>query len=209
MYSADILENSMWLAVANALDIDPTVTLKCDDPEESLRIHYSKWLAYQAAWNRIQTMMNQRQWPYPTVGKTELVNLFGKRGFWGSYVKPAYKDISQFPSMVDWLKRSEDEKEPSDKEVWGVKKNRYTFKDLKQWKAQGKLLDPASPEKKKLDKAKAKVRGDERKRKGQTDESDDDQEDRDEGSSQKKGKKKASGRKEDKSLSKSSKSRKK
>lgn len=110
--------------------------------------------------------------------------------------------------MVDWLKRGEDEAKPSDQEVWGARKVKYTFKDLKQWKAQGKLLDPASPVKKRLDKVKAKARDDQRKGKGQKDESDDDQEDRgdqDEGASQNKGKKKASGQKGDKS----SKSRKK
>jgi hypothetical protein len=210
MYSAHILENSTWLAVANALNVDPTVTLKCDEPVESLRIHYRKWLAYQDAWNKIQMMMNRRQWQYPKVGKSELVNLFGKRGFWSTYVRQAYKDISQFPSMVEWLKRGEDEKEPSDKEVWGVKKDKYTFKDLKQWKTQGKLLFPASPDKKKLDKAKAKARDGERKRKDQKDETDDEEDDEeDQDAGQSKGKKKALGHKGDKLLSKSSKSRKK
>ena len=52
------------------------------------------------------------QWEF-NVGKTELINLFGKCTIWTTYnVTPAMKDIHR--TMVEWLERGEDEDEPSD-----------------------------------------------------------------------------------------------
>jgi hypothetical protein len=169
MYSKDILDNPVWLAVALALSVDPALTHKKGDT--SLHMHYRKYLAFESAWDEIQLRKKKSQWPYSSFLKTELINLFGRRGMWNSHTVKGMANIPQFPEMRRWLERKDDETDPTDEEVWGIVKAQYTFKDLALWKMQGTLAGRGDSQRKK-DKGKAKSRVEERTSKKQRVESD-------------------------------------
>ena len=56
------------------------------------------------------------QWQF-NLGKTELINLFGKQSMWNSHVRPAMRDINDYQAMVEWLERAEGDMEPYDLKV--------------------------------------------------------------------------------------------
>ena len=151
------------------MQIDADLTVKNTDKD--LRRWYRKWNAYQEAWAKIQKLRGSGQWEF-NVGKTELINLFGKRSMWTSYVTPAMKDIHDYRIMVEWLERNEDEDEPSDLAVWGIAKQSYNFKDLDIWKRKGNLK-MEDQEKRMMDKAKTKTKESARKEKSQRNDSGD------------------------------------
>ena len=107
--------------VARALEIDAKLTLKNTDKD--LRKWYCKWNGYQEAWAKIQRLRESGQWKF-NVGKTELINLFGKCSMWTSHVTPAMKDIHDYRAMVEWLERGEDEDEPFDLALCGELQSR-------------------------------------------------------------------------------------
>ncbi|KIJ89649.1 hypothetical protein K443DRAFT_15908, partial [Laccaria amethystina LaAM-08-1] len=117
LYDKDILNNPLWYNAALLLGVDPSLTYRKKDT--GLRMHYQKYKAYQSAWDKIQHLTKQHQWPYPQFLKTELINLFGRRGMWNSHTVKGMQDISQFPKMQEWLEREDNELEPTDEDVWG------------------------------------------------------------------------------------------
>jgi len=60
--------------------------------------------------------------------------------------------------MVKWLKRDVDDDEPSDLEVWHLRKTRYTFKDLGIWKKEGTLDKVYQKQQKEKGKGKGKAK---------------------------------------------------
>lgn len=66
--------------------------------------------------------------------------------------------------MVDWLKRGDNDAEPSDKATWGIVKGTYTFADLATWKVHG-TLDLDKNQIKASSKAASMGRNNERKQK--------------------------------------------
>lgn len=79
----DIVDNPLWLGAAIALGVDPLLTHK--NTNKDLRLWYRKYNAYQDAWSKLQKLRNLNQWPYK-IGRTELVNLFGKGAYWNSHI---------------------------------------------------------------------------------------------------------------------------
>jgi hypothetical protein len=156
----------------------------------SFNHHHPHPSTYQSAWDTIQHLTKQHQWPYPQSLKTELINLFGRRGMWNSHTVKGMQDISQFPKMQEWLECEDNELEPTDEDVWGVTKSQYTFVDSALWKKQGTLEDPKGSQKKKLEKEKTKGREKEQKQKGKKDGSEGEEQE-----SPKKGKSSGSGSK--------------
>ena len=130
-YSTNILNNLTWLSVAKSLQIDSEMMMTNTDKD--LRVWYHKYNAYEMAWTQIQALWSKGQWQF-NVGKTELINLFGKRSMWNSHVQPAMRNINEYQVMIEWLERAEDDTEPSDLEVWGFTKQVYTFSNLEAWK---------------------------------------------------------------------------
>jgi L-rhamnose mutarotase len=193
LYDKDILNNPLWHNAAVRLCVDPALTHRKKD--SSLQMHYQKYCAYQSAWAQIQRLNKKHQWPYPQFLKTELINLFGRRGMWNSHTVKGMQDIAQFPDMQKWLERGKDELEPTDEEVWGIAKSQYTFVDLGLWKKQGTLKDPRGLQKKKLEKEKTKGHEKERKQKRKKDDVDNEEE-----GSSKKGKSSGSGSKSHKRM---------
>jgi L-rhamnose mutarotase len=130
-------------------------------------MHYRKYLAFESAWDQIQLQKQKNQWPYSSFLKTELINLFGRRGMWNSHTMKGMADIPQYPEMHKWLERKDDETDPTDEEVWGIVKAQYTFKDLSLWKMHGTLAVRGDSPRKKMSKGKAKGRDEERTSKKQ------------------------------------------
>ena len=71
---------------------------------------------------------------------------------WNSHMVKGVQDISQFSKMQKWLECGDDEREPSDEDVWGIAKPQYAFVDLALWKKQETSRDPKGSQKKKLEK---------------------------------------------------------
>ena len=161
LYDKDILNNPVWYGAAIQLGVDPALTYRKKDT--SLQMHYRKYQAYQSAWDEIQRLTKKHQWPYPHFLKTELINLFGRRGMWNSHTVKGMQDIPHDPKMQRWLERGDGELEPRDEDVCGIAKSQYTFVDLALWKKQGTLRDPGGSQRKKMEKDKSKGRDKERK----------------------------------------------
>ena len=81
-------------------------------------------------------MVGDGSWVGDKVTAVELIELFVSKSFWHSHVKKYFSQVSNHPLMVDWLEHGEDQ--PSNLDVWGVKKPSYTFKDLKEYLEQAK-----------------------------------------------------------------------
>ena len=74
--------------------------------DKDLRVWYHKYNAYEMAWTQIQALQSKGKWQF-NVGKTELINLFGKWSMWNSHVQPAMRNINEYQAMIEWLERAE------------------------------------------------------------------------------------------------------
>ena len=108
-----------------ALDIDPDL---CDDEagDKGLLHSYSKWKAIKAAYSKMQSMA----WngPKPTYGT--IISLFVSTSMFYSHYK-YFNDAVRHPEMLEWLEGAQNG--PSDVDIWGREKGRYTFSDLMKW----------------------------------------------------------------------------
>jgi hypothetical protein len=135
----------------------------------SLRIWYQKFNAYNDAGAKLAKMKSAGTWPLTySFCLTDLINVFSTRSYWHSHIMPGFKDIHNYPDMVDWLERGEDESTPSDLDVWHCVKTHYSFKDLRIWKQNGTLDAEYQRQlrQKQKEKGKGKARQQERKEKG-------------------------------------------
>ena len=46
---------------------------------------------------------------------------------WNSHMVKGMQDMSQCSKMQKWLECGDDEREPSDEDVWGIAKSQYAF----------------------------------------------------------------------------------
>jgi hypothetical protein len=153
-YSPEVNKNPQLVLIANALEVDPTLTHRNDS---SLRMWYKKYNACNDAAAKLDGLKSANQWTLPDVGHTELINLFAGRAYWHSHIKKAFRDIHNYKLMVEWLERNVDDDEPSDLQVWHLEKTHYTFKDLGLWKKDGTLDKDYQRRQKEKGKAKAKT----------------------------------------------------
>jgi len=154
-YGQDVIKNPQLVLVATALEVDPTLTHR-NDP--SLRMWYKKYNAWNDAIGKLDALKSANQWTLPEIGRTELINLFAGRAYWHSHIRQGFVDIHNFKPMVKWLKRDVDDDEPSDLEVWHLRKTRYTFKDLGIWKKEGTLDKIYQKQQKEMGKGKGKAK---------------------------------------------------
>ena len=117
-YSPEVTKNPQLVLVANALEVDPSLTYQNDS---SLGMWFKKYNAWNEAVGKLDGLKSANQWTLPGIGRTELISLFSGRAFWHSHIKKAFKDIHNYKLMVEWLERI-DEDEPSDIEVWHLQK---------------------------------------------------------------------------------------
>lgn len=108
-----------------ALDIDQDL---CDEEagDKGLLDSYCKWRAIKAAYRKMQGM----SWngPKPTYGT--IISLFVSTSMFYSHYK-YFNDAVKHPEMLEWLEGRQNG--PSDVDIWGREKGRYTFADLIKW----------------------------------------------------------------------------
>jgi hypothetical protein len=116
-----------------------------------IKQHYVRYKACLEAQQILNEMVRAGSWPGKKPTENAIIELFGSKTYWFTYVKPAFKNINNFPVLKDWL---EDEGVLSDMEVWGKQKSFYTFIDLMELKKRD--VDKGEKENKKGGKGKAK-----------------------------------------------------
>jgi hypothetical protein len=112
-----------------------------DRSGNGIRQAYTKYLAYIDAKNAMDKVVADGKWPLTKAPTHEdIVEVFiSKSAFFKNY-QPYFPHIENHPSLHRWLKN--DANPPSDIEAWGVAKNVYMFRDLKDY------LDRASKKEK-------------------------------------------------------------
>jgi hypothetical protein len=142
-----------------------------DRTVNGIRPAYVKYLAYLDAKNALDKAMAEGKWLLPKAPThEEIVDVFiSKSAFFKNY-KPYFPYVQNYPTLHRWLKNDEDDV-PSDKEAWGVTKDVYMFRDLKDFfkranekekeeekgkgKGKGKEIGEGSSQKKSAGKKKA------------------------------------------------------
>jgi hypothetical protein len=97
--------------------------------DNSLHIAYEKYLAYIKAVPLLDELWTQRALPFTQKpSKTDIIESMQGKSYWYDYHRQAFPKVAQYPKMVAWLEGGEGA--PSDEEVWGVVKEKYSFMDL-------------------------------------------------------------------------------
>ena len=89
-------------------------------------------------------MVKVKTWTIARPPKTNIIELFVSKSFFHSHYKRYFPKVAEHEEMVAWL--NEDEDRQCDMDVWGVKKNVYTFTDLALWLENGGTLEVESTE---------------------------------------------------------------
>jgi hypothetical protein len=94
-----------------------------------LRLAYAKYLGYLDAYAKMYQIITDGSWTLKTLTNVELIEVFVSKSVWhGSYSK-LFPKVKTFPPLKKWLEGGPDA--PSNMDVFGVEKQLYTFKDLK------------------------------------------------------------------------------
>jgi len=100
-----------------------------DQADMSLHRCYERFLAAQDVIKKAQDMWEAQTWPYPKRGlEKDLVEIFVSKSVWFASYKKTFPFLSKYPEMKLWLEKSPDAE--VDVDVWGFKKESYSFSDL-------------------------------------------------------------------------------
>ncbi|KAF8231171.1 hypothetical protein L208DRAFT_1278326, partial [Tricholoma matsutake] len=102
--------------------------------------------------------------------KTNIIELFVSKSFFYSHYKHYFPKVAKHDEMISWL--SEDEDQLCDVDLWGIKKEAYTFMDLVAWLQNGGTLEVERKEQeqeKEMGKGKGKGKGKRIHKKGKSD----------------------------------------
>ncbi len=108
----------------------------------SLSLAYQKYRAFLIAFQTYEDMVKANTWTIARLTKTNIIELFVSKSFFHSHYKRYFPKVAEHEEMVGWL--NEDEDRICDIDVWGVKKNVYTFTDLALWLENGGTLEVES-----------------------------------------------------------------
>ena len=121
--------NSARDHIISVLDIPAHLV---DRSNSNLRNAYAKYLAYLDAQKTLAKAVTDGKWvlaKQPT-GENLIEVFISKSAFFKNY-NPLFPQVQDYPLLHLWLKNDEDV--PSDMEAWGVQKNVYMFRDLKDY----------------------------------------------------------------------------
>src|SRR5882762_10072467 len=96
----------------------------------TLQVTYQKYKAFLVASSTLDDMVAKRTWPMKRPSRTDLIELFVGKSFFHSHYRPLFTRAANYPEMVAWL---EEKPGSVDVDVWGVKKDSYTFSHLSVW----------------------------------------------------------------------------
>ena len=115
--------------IVDALGIDKS--LLCLTSAEDLRNLFARWLAATEAVANIKNI-TWNTTSRPT--QAEVTNLFISKSRWHNPWERVFKPIAtRYPQMRTWLERGDSDDTPTDAEVWGSPRSRYTMEDLRAW----------------------------------------------------------------------------
>ncbi len=124
--------SSMKEQLATLLGVPLTLVGTGDVP---LHKSYQKYKAFlAAAYTADQLVANGTLDKKPT--QADIMGLFASKSYFHSHYKRLLPKVTDYPDMVAWLEEQPDCL--SDVEVWGLKKDVYTFTDLQAWLEEGK-----------------------------------------------------------------------
>ena len=133
--------------------------------DATLQVAYQKYKAFLVACSALDDMVAKKTWPMKRPSRTDLIEIFVGKSFFHSHYRPLFTRVAKYPEMVAWL----EEKQCSvDVDVWGVKKDSYTFSHLSAWLDNGGRWesDDLDEEFKVMKKGKGKEKERERRGKG-------------------------------------------
>ena len=105
----------------------------------SLSLAYQKYRAFLIAFQTYEDMVKTDTWTIARLTKTNIIELFVSKSFFHSHYKRYFPKVAEHEDMMGWL--NEDEDRVCDIDVWGIKKNVYTFTDLALWLENGGTLE--------------------------------------------------------------------
>ncbi len=108
----------------------------------SLPLAYQKYQAFLIAFQTYEDMIKANTWTVARQTKMNIIELFVSKSFFHSHYKCYFPKVAEHEDMVAWLNGDEDRM--CDVDVWGVKKNVYTFMDLTLWLENGGTLEVES-----------------------------------------------------------------
>jgi hypothetical protein len=105
----------------------------------SLPLAYQKYRAFLIAFQTYEDMVMAKTWTIERPTKANIIELFVSKSFFHSHYKRYFPKVAQYGDMVAWL--NEDEGRMCGIDLWGVKKDAYTFTDLAIWLQNGGTLE--------------------------------------------------------------------
>lgn len=105
-----------------------------------IRAAYEKYKGYQEALARLDQMIADGTWQGRRPRLSDIADCFVAHSTWHENYKKSFKSICDYPDMVNWLDQTEDAL--TDKELWGYRKERYGFDDLRKYFAR---IDAQAP----------------------------------------------------------------
>jgi hypothetical protein len=100
-----------------------------DRSEHSLRFSYQKYKVFLTAVKMLDEKWKAGELPYTRRPLNEhIIEMMQSKTYWYDYIRKYFGKVGDYPEMVAWLENDGDV--PSDLEVWGVEKERYSFGDL-------------------------------------------------------------------------------
>jgi len=94
-----------------------------------IRVAYAKYLGVLSAQKDMNHMIADGIWPFKVLNADTLVEIFVSKSVWYSHYIKIFPRAQKFPELLKWLESGEGA--PSGGSIFGVEKQTYTFKDLK------------------------------------------------------------------------------
>ena len=108
----------------------------------SLQVAYQKYKAFLVAFDTYEEMVKEKTWTLERTTKANIIELFVSKSFFHSHYKRWFSKVADYEEMALWLSEKEDRM--CDINLWGVKKEAYTFTDLATWLQNGGTLEVES-----------------------------------------------------------------
>ena len=90
------------LELIQSLEVD--INLCKSHKVPNLQVAYAKYLAYTAAVDKLQELIDANKWQGPKPNDGDLQRLFFSVQMWHSNYKKYFTDIARFPELEEWLR---------------------------------------------------------------------------------------------------------
>ena len=94
-----------------------------------IHVAYAKYLGVLSAQTNMNRMIADGIWPFQLLNTDTLVEIFVSKSVWYTHYVKLFPRAQKFPDLVKWLECADDA--PSGGSIFGVDKQTYNFKDLK------------------------------------------------------------------------------